>query len=562
MKVNKQEPNSNSRREFVKKGAVAAAAFSIVPRHVLGKGFAAPSDTLYIATIGAGGKGTSDTQGFSKKWDEATKSFVINPNAKQAFLCDVDQVKGAQTFKAFPDAKIYVDWREMLDKEAKHIDAVSVSTPDHTHAVAASAAIQLGKHIWTQKPMTHDIFEARTLAMLVKKHKVVSQMGNQGSSGDGVRQMREWYDAGLLGDVTDVYCYTNRPVWPQGGMKWPTATGTPPSTFNWDLWQSTAKAKPFPAGRTGQADPQRGTPEAAAFAALSNDDRFTVAPFAWRGWWDYGTGVIGDMGAHILEAPMTILNLGFVKAVQTSLGNPSRAEEQSLFADNCPPSSNTILTFPNPKGDSFPNIRIHWMDGGLLPPRPEEMGDFETLRLSDGSGMLFIGSKGKMIAGCYAASPKLLPASRMDDEAIKAIPIKYPRVKGGEAGHYAQWVEACLSGGKMETSSPFSKAAMVVENMLVANLAIRGYNVTREPAVAVASVAPVIPAPAAAGTPGAPGAARGGRGGGGGFSRGPIFPARNITLRWDHAQMKITNVDEVNQYVKREYREGWHLSGI
>ena len=545
MKVNKQEPNSNSRREFVKKGAVAAAAFSIVPRHVLGKGKTAPSDTLYIATIGAGGKGESDMQGFMRRFDETTKTFVPQEKAKMAFLVDVDKVKSANSFARYPDAKKYEDWRELMDKDSKNFDAVSVSTPDHTHAVAASAAIQLGKHIWVQKPMTHDIYEARVLDKLVKEKKVVSQMGNQGSSGNGVRQMREWYDAGLLGDVTDVYCYTNRPVWPQGGMEWPTKTGTAPSTFNWNLWQSTAKEKPFPSGRTGMAG--------GAGPGASYEDSFTVAPFAWRGWWEYGTGVIGDMGAHILEAPMTILNLGIVKSVQTSLGNTSGNEPQEKFALNCPPSSNTILTFSNPKGASFPNIRIHWMDGGLMPPRPEEMGDFETMRLSDGSGMLFIGSKGKMIAGCYAGNPKLLPASRMEEDAIKAIPIKYARVPGADNGHYAQWVEACLKGyGKGVTSSSFDKAAVVVENMLVANLAIRGYNAERVPNTTVASTA-VAPTAAATGAQG--GAQR----------QRPVqrvFPARNVTLNWDHAQMKITNVDEVNQFVKREYREGWHLSGI
>jgi len=550
----KKETNDPSRRDFVKKSAVALAAFSIVPRHVLGKGFNAPSDTLYIATIGAGGKGSSDTQGFMRRWDVAKQAFVPQEKAKMAFLCDVDQVNGAGTFRRYPDAKVYEDWRQLLEKENKNFDAVSVSTPDHTHAVAASAAIQLGKHIWVQKPMTHDIYEARVLAKLAREHKVISQMGNQGSSNDGVRQMREWYEAGFIGDVTDVYCYTNRPVWPQGGMKWPTATGTPPSTFNWDLWQSSAKAKPFPSGRTGKQG-NGITP------GLSYEDQFHLAPHDWRGWWDYGTGVIGDMGAHILEAPMTVLSLGYVNAVQTSVGNPSMGLKQEEYPDTCPPSSNTILTFPNPKkgknGAKLPNIRIHWMDGGLMPPRPEEMEPTDTMAINDNSGMLFIGTKGKMIAGCYSAGARLLPVSRMEEAAVKKLPVKYARVPGGAEAHYQQWVEACIAGyGKGITSSPFDKASMVVENMLIANLALRGYNVERVPNTTVASVAP---AAAAGGTPGAPGAA-----GRGGFNRPipKIFPARNITLLWDHDQMKITNCDEVNQYVKREYRQGFGLSGV
>jgi hypothetical protein len=250
---------------------------------------------------------------------------------------------------------------------------------------------------------------------------------------------------------------------------------------------------------------------------------------------------------------MTVLNLGYVTAVQTALGNTSGAEPQEAFAENCPPSSYTTMTFPNPKGGK--NVKVVWMDGGLMPGRPEEMGEFETMALADGSGMLFVGTKGKMIAGCYSQGAKLLPVTRMEE--VK-IPIKYPRVKGADNGHYAQWVEACLAGyGKMETSSHFDKAALVVENMLVANLAIRGYNIRKEAAPVIASVAPTtVPA-------GTPAAAGGGAGRGqGNRPPRPSFPARNVTLLWDHDKMKITNVDEVNQYVKREYREGWHLSGI
>ncbi len=520
--MKEKQEKSSSRREFVKKGALAAAAFSIVPRHVLGKGFNAPSDTLYIATIGAGGKGNSDTRGFMQKYDPATKKMVPTDKAKIAALVDVDDLRGAETFKTYPDAKRYRDWREMLEKE-KGIDAVSVSTPDHTHAVAASAAITLGKHIWVQKPMTHDIYEARVLADLAKKHKVVSQMGNQGSSADGVRFMREWYEAGLIGEVTDVYCYTNRPSWPQGGIKWPTATETPPATFDWNLWQGTAPDKPYPA-------PVRGTAR--------------VYPHNWRGWWDYGTGGIGDMGAHILEAPMTVLNLGFVTAAQSSVGQTSGGMDTSQFPDTCPPSSYTTLTFPNPKSTAkakLANIKIHWMDGGLMPPRPEEMEPGDTMALNDNSGMLFVGTKGKMIAGCYSEAARLLPVSRMEEDRVKKLAIKYPRVPGGQQAHYQQWVEACLQGyGKGVTSSPFDKAAMVVENMLVANLAIRGFGLrkTEERTFASANGGAPVTRPIS------------------------TFPARNVTLLWDHAQMKVTNVDEVNQYVKREYRQGWHLSGV
>ena len=183
----------------------------IVPRHVLGgKGFIAPSDRLTIAGIGAGGKGESDIANFFK-----------SGKADIAFLCDVDDRRAATTVKNFPKAKYYKDWREMLDKESKNFDAVSVSTPDHTHAIAAYSAMQLGKHVYVQKPLTHDIYEARMLTEAAKRYKVVTQMGNQGASGDGVRQLREWYDADIIGDVHTVYIWTDRPVWPQG-IPWPT----------------------------------------------------------------------------------------------------------------------------------------------------------------------------------------------------------------------------------------------------------------------------------------------------------------------------------------------------
>lgn len=497
MKGKKVKNSSNtSRREFVKSSAIALAGFTIVPRHVLGRGFRAPSDTLYIAAVGAGGKGESDISG-----------FVGSGKAKMSFLCDVDQNRASKAFSLYPNAKRYVDWREMFDKEHKKFDAVSISTPDHTHAVVGSAAMVLGKHTWIQKPLAHDVYEVRVLAELAKRYKVVTQMGNQGASNDGVRQMREWFDAGIIGDVSEIYTWTNRPVWPQGNMNWPTKTATPPSTLNWDLWQGTAPAKPYPApGSEGGAD---------------------VVPFNWRGWWEYGTGVLGDMGAHILEAPMSVLGLQHVTEVQTSSAG------SGYFPETGPAANYSIMTFPKTPKTKGP-VKVHWMDGGIQPPRPEELDPAERFGGGDG-GMLFIGTKGKMMAGCYSANARLLPVSRMDEVTV---PQTYKRVPDGANGHYAQWVEACLAGyGKMETSSPFDKAALLSEAMLMCNMAIRGHNLFTE-----------IPAPES----------------GAGAGRGPrrIYPTRGINLLWDAANMKVTNVDEVNQYVKRNYRAPWKLSGV
>ncbi|MDB5009818.1 MAG: putative dehydrogenase [Mucilaginibacter sp.] len=494
MKENEEKGAATSRRDFVKQGAIAAAAFTIVPRFVLGRGYRAPSDTLYIASVGIGGKGNSDIA-----------AFVKTGKAKSAFLCDVDQDYAAKVFDKYPDAKRYIDWREMFDKEHKNFDAVHIATPDHTHAVVGSAAMQLKKHTWIQKPMAHDVYEARMLANMGKQYKVVTQMGNQGSSSDGVRQMMEWYDAGVIGDVTEVYCWTNRPVWPQGnGLKWPAQSATPPNTLNWDLWQGTAPEKPFPIG-------------------LDQPGGIKVLPFNWRGWWDYGTGVLGDMGAHILHAPMKVLGLQYVSSVQTSVNGGGDL--------NTGPNSNyTIMHFPKTDKTKGP-VKVHWMDGGIIPPRPEELDPSEKWGQGDG-GMLFIGTKGKMTAGCYAARARLLPVSRMDEVNVAQ---KYARVKDGTDGHYAQWVEASLAGyGKMETSSPFEQAALLTEAMLMCNLAIRGINL-----------------------PGKAVSAEGGNG-----RRGTIYPARYIDLNYDAPNLKVTNVDEVNQFVKREYRQPWKLSGV
>src|SRR5687768_11380347 len=227
--MKKKNNISDSRRRFIRNTSVAAAGFFIVPRHVLGKGFIAPSDKLNIAGIGAGGKGESDLASFAK-----------SPNVNIVALCDVDDRQAVKSRQNFPKASYYRDYREMLSKEKNNIDACSISTPDNTHAVATLAAMQLGKHVYTQKPLTHDIYEARILAQAEKKYKVVTQMGNQGGSGDGVRIGREIYEAGLIGQVTEAHAWTNRPVWPQG-IATPTGKFEVPSEMDWDLWLGPAK---------------------------------------------------------------------------------------------------------------------------------------------------------------------------------------------------------------------------------------------------------------------------------------------------------------------------------
>ena len=488
MKTNKNNLAS-SRRNFIKNAALATTGVMIVPRHVLGgPGFIAPSDRLTIAGIGVGGKGAGDLV-----------SFAESGKADIAFLCDVDDKRAAASRARFPKAKYYKDYREMIEKESKNFDAVSVSTPDHNHAVQAMAAMERGKHVYVQKPLTHDIYEARALTEAAEKYKVVTQMGNQGASGDGVRIMREWFDAGLLGKVHTVYTWTDRPVWPQG-IPWPKEGNAPvPEGLDWNLWLGTAPRKEYIEG---------------------------LVPFNWRGWWDYGTGALGDMGCHLIEAPYRVLDLKYPNEVQCSVGSVYVDEfQRGYFPESCPPSSHVIMNFPgNNKTDG--DLTLHWMDGGIKPKRPEELGPNETFG-DGGNGVLFVGTKGKMMCGTYGENPRLLPTSRTEQVDV---PVKYERVPGGADGHYAQWVEAALAGyGNKEVSSPFEIAGPLTETLLIANLAIRGqdvrYTTTNDD--------------------------------------GRIsykYPGRDIKMIWDAEKMKVTNFEEVNKFVKREYPEGFKLA--
>ncbi|MFT3934732.1 MAG: Gfo/Idh/MocA family oxidoreductase [Chitinophagaceae bacterium] len=470
-KKNKQDV---SRRKFIRNASLAAGSFFIVPRNVLGRGFIAPSDTLNIAAIGAGGKGRSDINEFSK-----------SPKANIAFLCDVDDRQAAESVKKFPKAKYYKDWREMLDKEAKNIDACSVSTPDNVHAIAAMACIQRKKHVYVQKPMTHDIYEARMLTRAAKEHKVVTQMGNQGASGDGVRSMQEWYNAGLIGDATEIHVWTNRPVWPQG-MGYPKGKDEIPKELNWDLWLGPAKFE---------------------------DYHKDLVPFNWRGYWAFGTGALGDMGCHLIDPAFKTVGLGYPSEVECSEGAVfEKMWNASYYPESCPISSSVKLRFPMKNGK--PDVKLYWMDGGIVPERPDELGPDEKMGGSDG-GVIITGTKGKIMCECYGANPTLLPTSKTKDITV---PQTLPRVP---EGHYVQWVNACIAGfGNATTSSNFDYAGPLTETILMGNLALRSY-ITKS-------------------------------------ADGKSFPGRKKLL-WDAENMKITNYEEANQYVKREYREGWKL---
>lgn len=484
---------NDSRRKFLRNSATALAGFYILPRHVLGgTGYTAPSDKLIIAGVGAGGKGESDL------WN-----FYQSGKAQIAVLCDVDERQFKKSRERYPKAKIYKDYREMLEKEGKNVDAVSVSTPDHMHAVIAMAAMQLNKHVYVQKPLTHDIYEARKLTEAAHRYKVVTQMGNQGASGDGVRQLMEWHNAGLLGDVHTIYCYTDRPVWPQG-IAWSAQKPPIPQELDWNLWQGTAPYKDYVEG---------------------------LVPFNWRGWWDYGTGALGDMACHIMAPAFAVLNLGYPVSAECSVATryvePWR---KAFYPESGPVSSHIILTFKGEKGK--PDVKLHWMDGGIQPERPPELGPNEVMG-DGGNGAIFIGTKGKMMCATYGKDPQLLPTSRTNQ--VK-VPKTLARVPNGDNGHYAAWVEAAIAGYNSEKaknlSSHFDIAGPLTESVLMGNLAIRSYDIQHKEKKVD----------------------------GNGKERENItYPGRYIKLMWDGPNMRITNFDEANQFVKRSYREGWSL---
>jgi predicted dehydrogenase len=480
MKDSTNQHDGQSRRSFIKTSSLAASSFFIVPRHVLGKGFIPPSDKLNIAGIGVGGKGKSDLASFAK-----------SPNVNIVALCDVDDRQAVTSRTNFPNAKYYKDFREMLSKEHKGIDAVSISTPDNTHAVATLAAMQLGKHVYTQKPLTHDIYEARILGQAAKKYKVITQMGNQGGSGNGVRRMKEIYDSGVIGQVNKVLCWTNRPVWPQAI---PTDNIDPiPAELDFDLWLG-------PAPKVGYNK--------------------AYLPWNWRGWWPYGTGALGDMACHIMDPVYRILPILYPVSVECSVAGTwtFTLREKDHNPDWTPFSSTIHLDYP--RNDGKGNIKVSWYDGGILPERPEELLPGEAFGNPDG-GVLFIGDKGKLMADCYGANPRLLPLKKNETlnipETIKRVPNE---------DHYLNWVDACIAGyGKGQTSSPFEYAAPFTESILIGNLALRSWMLRDAPEA---------------------------------LKTADKYNGRKKLL-WDAKNMKITNYDLANQFVKRDYREGWEL---
>jgi predicted dehydrogenase len=469
-----------SRRKFIRDGSLAATGFFIVPRHVLGRGFIAPSDKLNIAGIGCGGKA------------EVNLPFAFNNGSDNIVaLCDVDDRMAVNARKKWPNAPYYRDFRQMLEKEHKNIDAVIITSPDHMHAVQALASMQLGKHVYCEKPLTHDIYEARILTKAAEKYKVVTQMGNQGSSGNDTRLVETWIQAGVIGDVHTVHVWTNRPTWPQG-VPTPTGKFDIPKEVDWELWLGTAPYRDF--------NP-------------------TYLPATWRGWSDFGTGSLGDMGCHFIDVPYRALQLQYPTSVECSVGSVYTGFfKEAVYTDSYPPSSKTHIQFPARKG--LPPVEMIWYDGGIQPKRPDELLPDEPGTESDG-GMIFEGTKGKLMAGLFGRNPTLLPTKKMKETTLPAS--KFPFVENGTDGHQQQWVKACKKGYGAYTSSSFDVSGPLTETVLMGNLAIKSYSHFEK------------------------------------NSKGnKVYPGRKKLL-WDGANMKITNFEPANQFVKRNYRGNWKL---
>lgn len=455
-----------TRRKILAAGA-AVSAFTIVPSSVLAQAAKKkkpafpdreqlpPSERLNIGFVGAGGKGRENIKG------------CMHHNIHT--LCDVDSNRASAAFKHFSKAKQYEDWRVMLDKEVKNLDALVVTTPDHNHAVVTMAAMKLGLPVYTEKPLTRTISEARILADYARKNKIVTQMGNQGHSNNDARMAVEWIQSGVLGDVKEVHCWTNRPVWPQGIVR--PAAEKVPSTMNWDVWLGPA-------------------PDAKFSAA--------IAPFKWRGFWEYGAGALGDMAAHIVDHPVWALKLGAPERVEVEFDRKNPASAQDTF-----PVS-TVVTYRFAARGNLPPVTLKWYDGKNTIPWPKGLEDTRTLEKS--GGIIYYGEKFNMMQSCYGKSPRIFPETdmKMAVPQLKQIPKSLPRV----ANHYEEWIQAIKANDPSMAKAGFDYSGPLTEMMLLGCVATR------------------------------------------------VGPGTELS--WNPEMMKTGN-DLADRYVQHEYRKGWSL---
>lgn len=527
-------PHNPTRRDFIADTTKVALGAMILPRHVLGgRGFQAPSATLNIAIVGAGGMGMSNlSQLFSENivalcdvdfpYVERSLEGRLRPRQGPQVDAAREAERMAESRKLqeiYTKAAKYADFREMLEKQ-KDIDAVVIATPDHTHAVIANMAMKAGKHVYVQKPLTYSVHEARVLARTAKETGVVTEMGNQGHSMEGTRRIKELIAAGILGPVREVHIWTDRPqrFWAQGiprpvqdvaqlaaqtqpatqtqsppaqpvPPRWSVRTverailkematnpQTPPEGLNWDLFLGPAKPIPYhPA----------------------------YHPFSWRGWVDFGVSAIGDMGAHLIDQPYWALGLTYPTTVESSAtawGGPPNDPA------SYPSAMTTKYVFPAQRAQGRtpgrPAVTMYWYDGGLMPLRPRFLPGDVTLPLDTGGGGVFIGDRGILVYETYGNNPTIYPKELAT--RAERIPKSVPRI---DVSHEINWVRACK--GDAKPSCPFDYAAPLTEVMLLGIVALRA------------------------------------------------GPGQKIV--YDAPNMKVTNIDAVNAYLTREYRSGWTL---
>ncbi len=411
--------NVVSRRKWLQTATAVGMGALVVPRHVLGgPRHIAPSEKLNLAGIGIGGMGAGNLRQLE------TENIVA--------LCDVDPGYAAGTVKRYPRARFFTDYRRLLD-EQKSLDAVVIATPDHTHAVISAAAMRAGKHVYCQKPLTHDVFEARELARIARETKVATQMGIQGHSMEGIRLVSEWVAAGLIGEVREVDCWCSLTYYPWGHASWssqwgerPNDTPPAPAGLDWSLWIGPARMRPY---------------------------HRAYHPRTWRCWWDFGCGMMGDRGAHTFDPVVTALKLGAPTSVDaTTCGNT--AEVHPLAA---------VITFQFPARQGLPPVKLTWYEG-TRPPRPAELEDGRQMPREGGS--LLKGTRGTIMCGVYGESPRIIPEKKMRE--IKLPEKTLPRVRGS---HEMDWVRACKTGEP--AGADFAYSGPLTETCLLGNVAKR-----------------------------------------------------------------------------------------
>lgn len=457
----KDVSGQTDRRQFLKASA-AISAFTIVPRHVLGgTDDPAPSEKLNIAGIGVGGQGAGDIRNAG----ESGHNVIA--------LCDVDDERAKGSYQRYPNARRYKDYRELFDRE-KDLDAVMVATPDHTHAVIGMEAIRRKIHLYLEKPLAHSIYETRQLTEAAQKAGIVTQMGNQGRASNSMRMLKEWLADAAVGEIQRIELWAPSPLWLQG-IDRPKETPPVPSTLDWDLWLGPAPQRPYhPA----------------------------YVPSAWRGWWDFGSGGLGDMGCHVFDPIFYALDISHVESVEACHSNFIQKiwDATNVLSDETYPRA-SIVRYKLKSDRSQKTYKVDWYDGGLIPERPEELEDGLRMGSAWGGGLI-TGDKGKIMFGSHGADGvRMIPMSKM--RAYQRPPETLPR----SIGHFEEFFEACKKGDVAGTGSNFAYGGPLTEAVLLGNVAIR---------------------------------------------------ARK-KIHWDPKQMTVTNVPEANAFLRRDYREGWTL---